>query len=339
MPNGLLSIFGVYDFYGKSFPGTTMVLGFSVLLPKGTIPLPDITENFLVLIGLLIIILLIGTLLGEVVHTLATVIEDLLAWIGLQARRLVVGGLVVGGLDLSFSPPEKPIVAETRTDDGNDNSSIEPRSPWIRDRIVEMKKWFTNFYAHIVYIFWSHRDAFHNEIIAQIEEPYGAVDLPITGVPFTKRHLLEKAISEYDIRRPYDTDRVYSVVTSTLSQNGHERAFRFQARYSFCRSMWIGLLSIFAAYCLVLYVPLQILGHWTITTPSAMMKKSYLSFYLEPNEIGVIVNLILVVSLVFAWGSSTYKQLYIQYLISGIYVLDNQEQKDLSNGPPRGPAS
>lgn len=83
MPNRILNVFGSYDFYGKALPGIVFSVGVLTLFPNSdSLPLsPDLASYAF----FLLLITLVGTLIGEAVHSLGIYIESLIAWVG---RRL-----------------------------------------------------------------------------------------------------------------------------------------------------------------------------------------------------------------------------------------------------------
>lgn len=322
MPTEIFSVFGSYDFFGKSLPGMSLVLGVTPLLPKGVIPIPDLAGNFLVFIIVLISIALIGTLLGEAVHAIAINFEHTVAWLGRRVYHTVQ--LLLDSTDIDLEPSRSPINRYTGREEESPDDSDNPDDPdgddTLEKGLIEswkhkIRAWFHNRFDDIVMVLLSHRKIFKGYLIGPLDFPDPTTDRPMPGAEsFIQEHLIKKAGNEFDIKTKNDADAVYSVITSTLSKKGHRRAFRLQARYAFCRGMWMTLFASAALYGLFLKFPRPLV-------PKALMYKSYLTI-LKPNQIGMVAIILFIISLIFASASGGYKRRYINYLMAELYALD-----------------
>ena len=322
MPSQFLSSFGMYDFYGKSLPGMALAVGLTVLLPFNSLPEVTLADNFLIFIALLTVLGLIGILLGEIVHTISNFFEIMWAWIGRQVRSL--------GIKFGLGPPKSGYQPEVRND-GNDSiegdSNVELPTKTLRYRAFhKIHQWVYSQYQKLFYIIASHRRVFLKELTGDVEIPYQTVDLPLTNASFARQHLVKKSIEEFDMKSKEDAREVYSIVVSRLTFAGCERPFRYQARYSFCRSMWMVLSFLSGIY---------IFGQsWSIFSDILQFEESYLREYLHTTDVILLGIGLLFISLIFAIASGAYKRHYVRYLISEIYMLDRMESKDKNRTQP-----
>lgn len=313
MANSIFSVFDAYDFFGKSLPGMTLVIGVIPLLPINSIPVPSFFQNLLAFISVLISVLLLGTLLGEAVHTVAILFEKFVAWVAGRVKNTLSLLLEISGSDRELSDfltPSQPSVSQL-------NDEGDSPQPSIRKRVLtgwryNIQSWLVNRYKEFAYSLWSHRDIFENRISSRIEFPNPSTDFPDSDVPFTEEHLIEESVEEYDIHGKQDLSKVYSVVTSTLSSNGSQRAFKLQSRYAFCRSMWVVTFFLGIFYLLSRWAPKWI-------APHALAYNPYIAA-LNHSQIGLISVSLIGISLIFAYESGAYKRDYLEYLISEFYV-------------------
>lgn len=303
MPGRISSVFGSYDFFGKSLPGISLVLGLTPLLPKDSIPRPTIPENLFAFIVLFAAIVLIGTLLGEVVHTITIYFETLFAWVGrrfLNTIRLIK--------DFCGQDAKESQAQFTRLRNHEDPPSEGLVEGWK----FNIRKWFRSRFYDIVAILLSHRKLFQLRIESYLEFPNPGVGQTTTEVRLTHRNLLDKVRKDI-IEVEKDVTDIYPIIVTALSNEDQSRAFKFQARYAFCRGMWIVLFILAFIYWLIL-------GDIVNWTPKAMQYQSYISSH-SPNVIGMISFIILFLSSLFAFASGKYKNLYLDYLMVEFYVL------------------
>lgn len=315
MADHIISTFGNYDFLGKSLPGTTLVIGTIAFLPENSIPLPQLTESFLVLVSLLFITFLIGTLLGEVVHSVATTTENMIEWIGSNLRKILVFIAEMRGWELKPSDPMVAVQRESSSEDDENQS-------WFGRRRLEVSRWIYSKYMDGVYLLWSHRKIFSSKTTDKLENTAQMDINPSSlGDTFTEKHMIDKAVNNYKIKEKGDYDSVYSVTVSILSRSDYNRAFRFQARYAFCRGMSIVTLFILLGFVLVISpLPRNIV-------PDALQYQSYLSGSLTNKEIGIMPVVLFITSIEFAAAASSYKRYYVEYILSEIFALDMEKSE------------
>lgn len=412
MSTRLISIFGTYDFLGKSLPGTALVVGVAFLLPNNSIPTVNTADNFLVLVIILAVVFLIGTLFGEFVHSLANTFEDLVAWFGGGIRKTVAGIAKRQNWKLQPSNPEEAVsevnqialeeelveeeesrveeqtesyephegteypqyqpllLKATLTDAEEDvgvnenhteaNEETEERDLTFREKIrvtirenkvtnfffrsdededstarrngtksrvreSRLYNWIYSRYVDLIYVAWPHRAVFLSKLdLPHIDDPANIKpDLPVGGSSFPKQYLEYKTKHDYHAKESDDARHIYPVVISSLSNAGFDRAFRYQARYSFCRSMWVVLTLLSVMYILI-----------TISIPDYLMIEalrnySYISNPkpgkgLTDHEIRFVSASLYIISIGFASAAGAYKKYYIEYIMSELYVLESE---------------
>lgn len=324
-----------------------LIIGVALLLPYDSIPLLELPTNLMVLTTSLVIVVLFGILLGEFVHSLANLLENILRWVSKWGNIF----------NWDLQPPPEADVHERREEQDDDRPrSATPSDqnylethrktrgriwnprPSISERVsreedrtkntdsVEsglvknykgiIHRWMYDKYVNVIYsLFLSHRELFSRKITEEIAPDYQRINLPISGTSFTHQHLIKKSSEEYNIKSEKDAKEVYSVVVSTLSNSDCERAFRFQARYSFCRSMAMVLFFLSVSYILTYKAPSFII-------PSSLHYTSYILYLLDQSEIRLISCILIVMSIMFSFASGAYKRYYVEYLISELYVRD-----------------
>lgn len=128
--------------------------------------------------------------------------------------------------------------------------------------------------------------------------------------------------NDLDDSPPHDYNDIYMVVTSLLTNTGCERAFRFQSRYAFCRSMAFVTLSIGVTYITVVEYPSF------LPVPNALNYEPYLlSYFPEGSDRGSVIGFIsilcIIISVIFARAAGSYKRYFVEYLVSELYVARN----------------
>lgn len=115
--------------------------------------------------------------------------------------------------------------------------------------VYGIKLWISKRLHGILYTFTRHRSLFEEEI----KEPLGisqfnSRERSRDNLDVAHKHLIDVSEDEFQIETPEDAASVYPIVTTILSLNGITRPSSFQARYSFCRSMWVTLLILLFSY-------------------------------------------------------------------------------------------
>lgn len=338
MPDRLISVFGTYDFLGKSLPGMTLVIGVSALFPTEAIPLPeDVSISFLLLLSALLIVGLIGTLLGEFVHSLADIFENIVGWFARRIWRvwLALRNQLPINSDKEPSPPlgikmnqDKRDVDENVNSDRRiqEDNSIFQRvwsefTVLIRSLMNQFQQWRSNQISKAAHIFWSHRKVFSRKLDVIGKDDF-RMDASLDDADFAEEYFIKEiVINRYNAYNTSDIDRVYQVVVSELTEADYNRAFRFQARYSFCRSMWLVLFSLAVAYLLTTVSPPGFIPNQLMTGDSFVAGLDSVT----RTALGVAL---LIISVIFMFASGSYKKHYIEYLISEMYA--NSKNNDVS---------
>jgi hypothetical protein len=300
MPGRVANVLESYDFFGKSIPGIVVLIGVATLLPG--LPLevfsgPTDAVNLTVLTALALTLVFSGLVLGQAVHTIADNIEKML-------YRL-------GNWFVNWYYIHSPSILEGWWD----------KHPWVERR-----------YWGIHDVFKSHRRLFENEIgwyFDISEEKRGLSGTNITYDYFRRCCQVEFQIdiARFDKSTSQDIQlngynevrQLYPMVTAKLSQEGSGRANGFQARYSFCRGMWVIFLLLMLAYISVLVSPLSL---------SALDYEPVILQLLSNSELRLVLYIMLPLSLAFMDASGDYKKHYIEYLISDFCsTVDTEEDK------------
>lgn len=327
MHNQIISVFGTYDFLGKSLPGMTLIIGIATLLPKTAIPSPNLSENFLVLLSIILIVALLGTLIGEFVHSLANIFESVVGWFLRWAWRGFRFVIQIFKKDSEKEVEYDVLVTNVEEDNTNGEVNVESNQESLRAKIQRrLGRWFSNTVRKVAYVVWPYRKIFSKRI-SVIESDDFRLDRSLDS-GFAEEFLIKEIIiGKYDVRSPSDTDQIYPVVVTTLSKADFDRAFRFQARFSFCRSMWLVLTLIGMAYLFTTHpipdtVPFTAQPIPNIVPSELLTSTSYIAG-LDPTIRFTLAVVLLFIAIIFAFAGGSYKKYYIDYLISEMYVYYN----------------
>lgn len=399
MSDGIVSIVGSYDFFGKSIPGAVLLLGLGSFLPQSVLSQTRqaleqpangslFALNTMVdLIALGLIIIIIGVIIGQGVHTSAILMENIAYWFGNR-----VAGVWNTLIDLkgSYSPyfinvlikgirrwifraidstkiwvgqrrisrsvvSSRPYKSTTRIAHnakewifnikrGGANVLEELASKGVLFELIRLSNvvqrnwrsgirvWYRRRYWGINDTFKSHRRLFLEEISWYLS-PY--VERRNSGnYQLSKERFIEAACDRYDIRRSEfaEKDQLYTLVISDLASSKLNRAERMQARYSFCRGMWVVLLITVFFYILVLAgrtQPLSEYGLYFIQYINVFHEQPLIVSLLSGQSFNSVLRgaiLVLVIGIiVFMAGSSQYKKHYIEYIYSELYILHEHQ--------------
>lgn len=299
MPNRVANVLESYDFFGKSIPGIVALIGIATLLPGLPIAAfsdPNGKLNLTVLTALALTLVFSGLVLGQAVHTIADNTEKALYRIGNWAgNQYFVRG---------------PVIKEEQW---KSHERLYKRYKWARP-------WLERRYWGLHDIFKSHRRLFENQLGWYFDLSESARGSDGTNIIYDR--FRECCSTEFgiDIARFDKTAsrgielngyieirQLYPMVTAVLSSRGSGRANGFQARYSFCRGMWVVLLLLLLAYLFVLFpvVPLEPFLYEPLVLQA-----------LSAAELGIVMWTMFLLSLAFMDASGDYKRYYIEYLIS-----------------------
>lgn len=341
MANRLLQVFGSYDLFGKSVPGSLLVFGLLSLLPAeilsggggGERGLPTLAS----LAVAVVVVLLVGLVIGQGVHTLADNTEKAFHWLAKRADTTYTlvtilaarAGIDRNLIDLSTKPDERL----RRRFPKNVLSNLHE---WLRSRF-----WGT--YDSLV----SHRRLFGKHF----EWNYNR---PGDGRRWEREergHLYEQFCREYERRFPEDKspkqlepdelmDRYPLIVTAVENGDVTPHA-SFQSIYSFCRSMWVVSIVIAAVYTEILFgqlVDFRVgctqfglpdwipdVGMLCLSGDVIAVSDGTIGAAVVPgNSVSAVVPVFLISALIFFDAAGTYKRHYVEYLIAGFASLDEE---------------
>ena len=292
-----------YDFFGKSIPGIVALIGTATLLPGlpfGVFSTPDGTLNFTVLTALALTLVFSGLVLGQAVHTIADNTEKVLYRIGnWTANQYYIRG---------------PVISEETWDNHG----------WLKGCYKYIEPWLVRRYWGIHDVFKSHRRLFENELgwyfdLSKNKRSSGNSNIMYArfreccksefGVDIAKFE--ENTSKGIELNGYIEFRQLYPMVTATLSSKGSGRANAFQARYSFCRGMWVSLLLLFVAYFLVLFSPVR---------PEFLSYEPLVLKELSTTNLKLLMLCMSLLSISFMDASGDYKKHYVEYLISDFCV-------------------
>ncbi len=269
----------------------------------------DIDVNTLIIFAIgLIFVVLTGTLIGEAVHALAIYIENSLAWVG---RR--VNNIIDLGKDENCIPNIKkryqPYVDPTNPDEEAQAGRTLPRRiltnwkygilKWVASRIYGLKLGLIR-----------HRVLFTGKITRPLGLPEdGPKERSVERLDEVQRYLVESAEDEFNVESKEDAKCVYPVVTTLLSSNDITRPDEFQARYSFCRSMWVIILIMVVFYLFLPLYPYDPIVE--VVIPETWILLIILSIFL----------------LFFLTSAGKYKKYYVEYLLAGFFLAGKHIQE------------
>lgn len=357
MPSRLIGMFGVYDFLGKSVPGAVLFAGIISLLPtelgleNGGAEIngsgPEMLLSPLDIIALILLLLIAGVIFGQSVHTLATIFERIIAWVG---DRVAGTMNVIADLLGSMSPllgdiqlieePSSPEPYET----GRWRTQFIVNSvrefEWLFKRILY--NWKTGIEAWCYRRYWGINDTFKRHRVLFKEEIHWYLS-PYSNrrraddVHITKQRFIDAAKDYFDLSnvdfRPEYGDQLYVLVMTELSSSDKKRATQMQVLYSFCRSMWVVAFIITGLYLILLIGYEQPFEEYGLTLPSYEtlfgshpLVLAYFPWTSETNALALLVVLGLVTMLFFMAGTSIYKKHFIEYVFADFYTLVEQRE-------------
>lgn len=315
MPSRVFSTFGTYDFFGKSIPGMALIAGLFLLVPEQLRPEIDLAESVVVILGVTLLIILLGVLFGEIVHSIAKYIEKVLYLVGRWVRNC--------GVNRGIGPPEKPTGVQMREtdDDGDGETDAGTDEDTLPEKIkYTVWRWLYAQYEKLFYIFSPHRRIFLNMITEELDHDLVTI-LDESDASFERKPLIDMANEDFDVGSPDDPNAIYPVVVSYALHAGCERPFRYQARYAFCRSMSVVLVFLAVLFGLVAVPETVDNIPWTgIELDLAAIESAYI---LEITSRTLILTsiLLVVIGVIFGGASGAYKKHYVKYLIAEFYVI------------------
>lgn len=274
-------------------PGIVLLIGVITLLPR--FPFQSVGSNtddpvtFTVLVAVALSLVFSGLLMGQAVHTIADNMEKAFYRIG----NWVINKHYIHG----------PLVSEE----------------WWESH-PQLQVWLARRYWGIHDSFKSHRRLFENELGWYFDISVDKRNSDITNLSYDL--FREKCKWEFGVDvakfdqttgqsistgRYEQLQQLYPLVATRVSSSGSGRATGFQARYSFCRGMWVVLGLMVVAYAGVLYTPVVI---------PALAHKPLILKTLNQSQLGLLIWILIGLSLAFADAAGDYKKHYIEYLIA-----------------------
>ncbi|WP_152420228.1 hypothetical protein [Halorubrum distributum] len=311
MPNGILQIFGSYDLFGKSLPGALLTLGIISLFPLELISTPEVT-SVLNLALLVVLLLFVGLMIGQGVHTLADNIEKAMLWFAIRTRN--IANLLRSILNIS------PRADDFKFDIDPDANLLLRFLAQGWDHLIE---WIRR-------RFWGTFDSLvgHRYLLAKsIEWNFNPEARDKRWGMGEKGEIYDLFAESYtqqfdaDIRQrtPSEIRTQYPLITGSLSNDDGGEFRTFQSTYSFCRSMWVVFLVLTIIYTALVFGPNIHVGPIDLTLLDLPYEPSGLE--LIPDVFHEYLPISLLVGTgVFFDASGTYKRHFVEYLISDFAV-------------------
>lgn len=345
MPRRVLGSLSTYDLFAKSMPGVVFLLGATTLYPyrKITNQPPqaiigfNIPFSFANFVAILIIILLLGLLLGEGVHILGIVVEQIIyalgAWFirNILAHFRVVYAKVIDTSD--DSTPEETVrqeLMDVSSDNSYSTNASDQNHPHILTTMAYVSSFLKNvgnylerLYEKVEQRYWwahnmfkGHRILFGNYIYWNYNDKTGPWEKHRQGKLFDE--FVKRFQEEYhvDLRYEYTSEeikRLYPLITSELSASGSGRAQKFQATYSFCRSMWV-IFVLFTSFHLLILYPAYLSGKNPVYETVGMR------LFSDIGDVLLIPFITLFITFIFMYGTGVYKRNYIEYLMADFCI-------------------
>ena len=332
-----------YDIVAKSLPGVVLLFLAVSFLPPGSFEPVPVASSLAEYALTVITALLVGLFVGESVHTFAGLIEKGVrssaravdrarSWVWVRVEK----GLVAAHSKLpdlsgrTVGDRVRDALSKLNEADGPLGTVANWGVSLFRLPVRTASVWLRTRYWGLHDILKGHRLLFAHSIIWNFaEQPDKIGDRWETrqkGHPYEcfRECILEEygedllknesGVTELEGLEPVAQYRsLYTLVSSEVSSSDIGLSSRFQAIYSFCRSMYVvfGLTAV--AYWLILSPTLRS-GAEPVYTPSlvsALPREWYAALVVAPS----------VLSLVFFVATGKYKRAYVDYLVSDFCAL------------------
>lgn len=295
MQSQVRTIFGDYDIFAKLIPGTVFSVGVLSFLPR--LPELESVDGGVALVSIVVVIILtFGFIIGQGLHSFAVSIEYQLYRIGKGVYAWVPQ------LRQEWWKKHTPRIQSREEEPSSIKWGRRLMFPVLLPIHLFMRiyTWSIN---QIYGLLIPHRLWFKRKLSSQLSgknEP----DPLYNWFKLTCRDHLRN----YDLELPERHEDVYRFVMSYLEYIGNGRARKFQATCSFCRSMWVTLLTYSIIYSYVLLFGSEpILGYEPII-------ERILSSY-GP----LIPSALLLATLLFMSSSKQYKRHFAEYIVVDFY--------------------
>lgn len=289
-------------------------------------PWLQLESNFANFASFVIIVILAGLFIGEGVHTLAEIIELMIFWSGQWTLHSIFRPVKVWMIDFYYTL--RNIDPEEGFQPDGEKTSLKSLFAkcvnkisemaiigWFVRRVVEIKQWLWKWlgigYWWLHFIFKHHRQLFANMIEWNFNPEHGPWSVGQQGELYQRFARCFKKKFETEIRNepdPGDLRKLYPLITSQLSQEETMLSQRFQAIFSFCRSMWVTSFIITIGYV------------WVLLNMYPNSESEYIPLGVDllPSEIRPITIPLVTLLATFAFLISTgkYKRHFVEYLMS-----------------------
>ena len=290
------NVFNGYDFLAKSLPGVALLIGVATLLPHSIIS--NIQGSLITNVaGFLVIAGFLGLLLGEAVHTLAETIEKAI-FIPLRKMKSGYKYIRIYLINTTQRIPQSEFKRNEHIRDGG--------------ALITLK----------IYLYWRLNLAFkpHRQLLADLVRSNYAEFLGYwrkneKGVLFDE--FKNKIAIRYGMKIEEEIEELtnlYPLILSEIYLSPARLSKRYQAIFSFCRSMWMTFFLLSVAYI-----------HILVNGQGEFMKLPYGSSY-EPIGVSLIsaysipVEMVPIATGIVATGflsaTAKYKYHYIEYIIA-----------------------
>jgi hypothetical protein len=266
----------------------------------------SISESLISIVLISVTVIVIGTFMGESIHTLAIVIEKTFDWIG---RRYTNFRNLFYNYSSSSKSRIKNMGRELSEYEKNEMNLIQQL---LHNWIHGSWNWLESRYDLAKYVLIGHRRVLELYLFDNVNTNESVEEM-VSEMNVYKEHFVRKATFIYNIDVT-DVSSYYPVLTTQLEEYELSRAMKFQSLYAFCRGMWVAAFLIGTAYVAVLFLP----HNWT---PSVMNYESIIQI-LPTQAILLLTILLAILMVLFMNSAGRYKLLYIQYLLSGSFTLD-----------------
>lgn len=311
MDSAIIKYIGSYDFLGKSIPGAVLSVGIYLLLPPQSELLIDSPFVAIEIVSGLVILLIVGLMIGQDVHTLADNFEKSFLWIGIRLEhsyeflKVIISNLGYNPFYTTIIYYRKRILI--RREKGILYDWIKSTDKWIR------KRYWGGYDALI-----GHRYLFGKSIEWNYAKYDDSRERNRRWLEREKGVLYDRFIFAYlkiygeDLRfeEPDKIATKYPLITTRLSNHDQLQHRNFQAIYSFCRSMWVVFLLLAINSALLV---LNLFFFEGTYEPIGLL--------FIPNWISYWIPVVLTaISLLFLDASGTYKRHFIEYMIAEFIV-------------------
>lgn len=336
-----------YDLISKSIPGVVLLLIGSSFLPQGAeltgISVGSSIADYAITV---VTALILGLFVGEGVHTSAELIEQGILFIGNRVdtvreklkHRVIVkirrinrseeGPIIVINMNLDRLPePVRDFGGKIRT---HVLQPVYSFGFWIVKLVIG---WLQVRYWGLHDTLKGHRLLFAQSIIWNFSResdeesnrwknrkkghPYECFRLCVKrefGEDLLKDTSGVDELEQLNLKEQYKS--LYTMVSSDVSRADVGLSTRFQAIYSFCRSMYVVFGFVALGYFIVLY-PVFFGTGTPLYEPVAMRG-------FDPSWYPLFVVVPLIASIIFQIATGKYKRIYIDYLISDFCIVNRE---------------